>query len=354
MSDIRLFKGTDMAATRPVDWVVANGYLARGKVNLLVGAEGIGKSLWTVRAAAAVSSGVEWGPFDRIAEPEDVVIIATEDGWEDTLRPRLEVAQADLNRIHVLCANEDGTGTPMSGDLHVLFDSEIKPALVIVDSWIDTVSGSFSVKDAQKCRAALKPWKAYAAEKHAAALLVAHTNRSASESSRDTYGLSGALRQVARSALYAMEDPDTSALLVGPEKSNLGVKSPAQRFARAPYEWFPPTSDSDGTVACLDYLGPDALTISELVAESQRNKQDRPQKRTAEVDTWLLGVLANGRMRSKDLERLGLDAGFGSDKLRRARERLGVEAIREAGEWYVQLKTARMQDGVDGKMAAAR
>jgi hypothetical protein len=346
MSDvIKLHKGTDMALSRPVDWLLAPGYLARGKINLLVGAEGIGKSLWTIRAIAAVTKGEAWGPFTMISEPADVVMIATEDGWEDTIRPRLEVAQADLSRVYVLCASDDGTGSPVSSDLHVLSESDLTPALVVVDSWVDTVPGGLSLKDAQKCRAALKPWKSYAADKNAAVLLVAHTNRSDSESSRDTYGLSGALRQVARSALYALEDADTSALLVGPEKSNLGVKSPAQRFQRTPAEWFPPTSDNDGTVAVLDYLGPDTLTINELVATTQRDKQDRPQRKTSEIDSWLAGILSYGRLRSTELERLAKDAGFSAEKLRRARERLDVKAVRDDGVWYSELNMARRQDG---------
>ena len=53
-------------------------------------------------------------PFTSPSDPADAILIATEDGWEDTIRPRLEVASADLHRVHVLCANDDGTGTPPS------------------------------------------------------------------------------------------------------------------------------------------------------------------------------------------------------------------------------------------------
>ena len=50
MSTVQLRKASDMAESRPVLWRLAPGYLAAGKVNLLVGAEGIGKSLWAIRA----------------------------------------------------------------------------------------------------------------------------------------------------------------------------------------------------------------------------------------------------------------------------------------------------------------
>jgi hypothetical protein len=54
---IRLYRGTDMAESEPVSWRLAPGYLAAGKVNLLVGDEGIGKSLWTIRAIASITTG---------------------------------------------------------------------------------------------------------------------------------------------------------------------------------------------------------------------------------------------------------------------------------------------------------
>jgi hypothetical protein len=62
-------------------------------------------------------------------------LIATEDGWEDTIRPRLEVACADLERVHVLCADNDGTGTPtFPDDMSALWEREIEPSFVVVDA----------------------------------------------------------------------------------------------------------------------------------------------------------------------------------------------------------------------------
>jgi RecA-family ATPase len=98
VSTVRLHRASDMAESKPVVWRLAPGYLAAGKVNLLVGAEGIGKSLWSIRAVASITTGHPWGPFTSPSDPADAILIATEDGWEDTIRPRLEVASADLHR----------------------------------------------------------------------------------------------------------------------------------------------------------------------------------------------------------------------------------------------------------------
>src|SRR3984957_6225915 len=286
MSTVQLRKASGMAQSRPLLWRLAPGYLAAGKVNLLVGAEGIGKSLWAIRAVASITTGTPWGPFTIGNGPADAVLIATEDGWEDTIRPRLEVAGADLDRLHVLCVDEDGTGTPtFPDDMPVLQDNEIAPSLVVVDAWIDTVAGGLQVKDAQKAREAVGPWKKYAAKTGAAVLLVTHTNRQESQDIRNTYGLSGALRQVARSTMYALEDPDTEALIVGPDKSNLGAKGVAHWFAKTPVKHFAATTNSDGTVALLESIADDHRSVQEVVAKQA--DAARPASKTDEIDLWL-------------------------------------------------------------------
>jgi RecA-family ATPase len=234
MSDDRpsLRRATDMKESQPVSWLLAPNYLVAGRINLLVGEEGCGKSAWGIRAIATVTTGKPWGPFTIAGDARDAVIIATEDGWQDTVRPRLEAAGADLSKVHVFSVSDDGEGVPaFPSDMERLRASGVRPALVVVDSWVDTVQGGLMLKDPQNARKALVPWKEYAAMTGAAVVLVAHTNRIATGNARDTYGLSGALRQAVRSAIYAMRDAETGDLLVGPEKSNTGKTDvPAQRF----------------------------------------------------------------------------------------------------------------------------
>lgn len=336
MSTVQLHKASDMALSKPVLWRLAPGYLAAGKVNLLVGAEGIGKSLWAIRATASITTGIPWGPFTVGGRPADAILIATEDGWEDTVRPRLEVAGADLDRLHVLCVDEDGTGTPtFPEDMPVLQDNEVAPSLVVVDAWIDTVAGGLQVKDTQKARQAVSPWKKYAAKSGAAVLLVTHTNRQESQDIRNTYGLSGGLRQVARSTMYALEDPGTEALIVGPDKSNLGAKGVAHWFAKTPVKHFAATTNSDGTVALLDSIGDDHRSIQDVLAE--QTDAARPVPKTNAIDLWLKEILSDGPLPSTELLAIANDQGYSQDQLRGARERLGVKPIREGSKWMASL-----------------
>jgi AAA domain len=336
MTAVQLRKASDMTESRPVLWRLAPGYLAAGKVNLLVGAEGIGKSLWAIRAASSITTGTPWGPFTIGNDPADAVLIATEDGWEDTVRPRLEVAGADLDRLHIVCVDEDGTGTPtFPEDMPVLRDNKVVPSLVVVDAWIDTVAGGLQVKDTQKARQAVSPWKEYAGKSGAAILLVTHTNRQEGQEIRNTYGLSGGLRQVARSTMYALEDPDTKALIVGPDKSNLGAKGVAHWFDKTPVRHFEPTADSDGTVALLESLWDDDRSIQDLLAE--QSDSPRPARKTSAIDLWLKEALADGPVLSTELSEMASGEGYTEHQLRGARERLDTKPVRIGAKWGVSL-----------------
>ena len=215
----RRWPALDLQPAAQPRWL-AKGRLPRAAVSLLIGDEGIGKSLLWVWIAAAVSTGAalpEFGIPER--DPGLVIIIVTEDDWRDTVRPRLEVAKADLAMIEVICTESDGSGSPIfPRDMHLL-GADPKPVLVVADAWLDTVTSTLTVRDPQQARQALHPWKEVATITDAAVMLICHTNRVATPSARDRYGITGELRKKARMSLFAQRDEDSGHLIVGPEKS---------------------------------------------------------------------------------------------------------------------------------------
>src|SRR5687767_15131508 len=86
-----------------LQWLWPNR-LPLGKLALLDGDPGLGKSLVALDLCARLSSGRSFpdpsGPLPL--SPEHVIIVPGEDNEHDTLRPRLEKLQADLSRIHIL------------------------------------------------------------------------------------------------------------------------------------------------------------------------------------------------------------------------------------------------------------
>ena len=74
----------------------------RGKVGFIAGDPGLGKSQIAAYIAATVSTGGDW-PFDEgTARRGDVIYITAEDGAAETIRPRLEAAGANLDRVHII------------------------------------------------------------------------------------------------------------------------------------------------------------------------------------------------------------------------------------------------------------
>lgn len=98
------------------------GWLARGKLHLLAGAPGTGKTTIAVSIAATVSAGGRW-PDGTAGEHGDVLIWSGEDGVADTLLPRLMVAGGYPGRVHFVdgvCEHEKARPFDPSTDMPAL------------------------------------------------------------------------------------------------------------------------------------------------------------------------------------------------------------------------------------------
>ena len=85
----------------PINWLWP-GRIAKGKISLIAGHPGLGKSQVTISIAATVSTGGLW-PVDNVpAEVGNVVFLSAEDDIADTLKPRLLASGADTERIQVI------------------------------------------------------------------------------------------------------------------------------------------------------------------------------------------------------------------------------------------------------------
>lgn len=108
--------------SRPVQWLW-EGRIPLGKVTLLDGEPGAGKSLLALDLAARVSRGGAM-PLTRVKEggPANVLLYNDDDNLADTVRPRLEAAGADLTRIR--CTD---------GEITLADALDLRPALIVLD-----------------------------------------------------------------------------------------------------------------------------------------------------------------------------------------------------------------------------
>src|SRR5262245_18136862 len=95
---------------RQIDWLWHN-WIAIGKVSVLAGDGGQGKSTILCDLAARETTGQVWPDGTTGGEPGEVIILAAEDDVEDTLAPRLIAAGADMERvfnIRAVCTADGG------------------------------------------------------------------------------------------------------------------------------------------------------------------------------------------------------------------------------------------------------
>ncbi len=111
-TSVTLVRASDLTP-KPVRWLWP-GWLARGKMHIIGGQPGAGKTTLAMAKAAIVSRGGRW-PDGSHSPLGDIVIWSGEDDPEDTLVPRLKTSGADMTRIHFV-------GDTMEGNKRRPFD----------------------------------------------------------------------------------------------------------------------------------------------------------------------------------------------------------------------------------------
>ncbi|MBW0274302.1 hypothetical protein ATM97_16975 [Nocardia sp. MH4] len=286
---VRVWNALDMDTSRQIEWIAAQR-LPENSVCYMLGAEGIGKSLFLVWLTALLTTGKPSPEFGMPArDPQTVVWVITEDDWVMVARPRMELAGVDLAHVRVICADQDGSGAPeFPRDIGRVSEAVADgAALVIVDAWADTLPGGLSVRDPQQARQALHPWKDLATRAGVSVLLSGHTNREKGGNVRNAYGMTGEIRKKARMTMLAQADPDEQGVLtIGPEKSNLAPAVPASRFRIEAVQVFEPTPTSDGMVPRLVWIGDSEHSARDLFTAAAEDEQEDRRDRS-EAEMWL-------------------------------------------------------------------
>ena len=90
----------------PINWLW-KGRIAKGKLTIIAGNPGLGKSQLTANITAIVTNGAKWPVDGTTCTQGGVVILSAEDTPEDTIRPRLEAAGAKLENVFIIDAIEE-------------------------------------------------------------------------------------------------------------------------------------------------------------------------------------------------------------------------------------------------------
>jgi putative DNA primase/helicase len=311
------------------------GRIALGRITLLVGRPGGGKSFLTCDLAARISTGAAWPCGELDAAPHgDTLLIAAEDDPADTIAPRLIAAGANLHRVHLLKAAKlveaDGKETAVAFDLsnvELIRDALAKMPeckLVVIDPIGSYLGGRVDAHRENEVRAVLAPLAALAREKGVAVLLVCHTRKATADFADDTILGSRAFVGLARQVLHLSADTnDRDRKLLLPGKSNLCAPPAglAFRMVESPpltrLEWEPEPLEG--------FHADDAMTAEG--GGTARGQQ--PVVRSAAKE-WLSHLLAAGPVAVAEVKAAVQAAGLSWSTVRRAQEDLGVTSRKRA------------------------
>lgn len=317
-------------APERVEWLWRQR-IPRGKITLLAGDPGVGKSYASLAIAAAVTQGCAL-PDGDVIEPSTVLLWNGEDGPGDTIRPRAEACGVNLNRCLVIKGEREHSERFDLGSVDALRRTiaNTNAALVVIDPLAALLAGVDSYKDAD-IRAALQPLADCAHEAGAAFLVVMHLRKA--EAERALYRVGGSIGFVglARSVLLCAADPEDGRRAIAPIKSNLSA-------APNPVEY---SIDGEGR---FWWRG----TTSELTAEHLlRPVRQSHAGAVDEAEQFLREVLANGPRPAREVEILREERMLSVASVKRARDRLGVVAKKyggSKGSWLLSLSGKDAQD----------
>lgn len=120
---MKLIKMNEVEAKK-VEWLWYP-YIPYGKITLIQGDPGDGKTTFVLAVAALLTNGKPMPECKDTAEPVTVIYQTAEDGLSDTIKPRLEEVGADCSRVIVIDESEQAL---------TLSDERIEQAIIKVNA----------------------------------------------------------------------------------------------------------------------------------------------------------------------------------------------------------------------------
>lgn len=319
----------------PVKWLWP-GYVAGGKLHILAGQPGTGKTTIALSVAATITRGGYW-PDGQRAERGSVLIWSGEDDPLDTLMPRLMAAKADLDRAYLVgdvCNAGGKRAFDPAHDMTTLLlaaEAFTDLRLLVIDPVVSAVAGD-SHKNAET-RRALQPLVEFAQRTGAAVWGISHFSKGTA--GRDPLErLSGSLafgamaRLVFGAAARKTDDGGEERVFVR-IKSNIGPDGGGFAYSLE-------FDDLDNGVTGSKVIWGEAITAHarDILAECEA-QPDEERTATDEAEEWLLEVLRPGPSSAGEIQKQARQAGISEKALRRARERLGIKPRKRdfAGGW---------------------
>lgn len=316
-TELKLINMSDVQAEE-IKWLWYP-FIAYGKMTIVQGDPGDGKSTLVLNIAAKLSRGERLEPEMNIDKPVNVIYQTAEDGLADTVKPRLEQAGADCSRISIIDESEKSLS---------MIDERIEKAIIaaeagllILDPIQAYLGGGTDMNRANEARELTKRLGGIAERTGCAIVLIGHMNKGS--------GAKAAYRGIGSIDFFAVA---RSVMLVGRIEGQPDMRAVIQiKNNLAPFghpKAFELTQDG------FHWIGDYEITADEVLGGMV------PKASKLEIAKQFLRERsgANVMILSTEIIELAAQEGISKRTLEAAKKELKIDAKKINSRWYWDLR----------------
>ena len=300
---VKIIRMSDVELT-PVEWLW-KPYLPFGKLSVLQGNPGEGKTYFAMHLAAACTNGKLLPNMERM-EPFNVIYQTAEDGLGDTVKPRLIEAGADLDRVLVI--DDSDVQLTLSDERIEKAIIENNARLVIIDPIQAYLGADVDMNRANEVRPIFMRLGQVAQRTGCAILLIGHLNKAAGMQSLQRGLGSIDIAAAVRSVMFIGKlKHDPSMRILTHEKSSLAPPGASLAFS---------LGDEGG----FRWVGEYDITADEMLSGIEPQRETKTQQ----AKDLICALLAGGKqVLSEDIDKAALERGIPGRTVRDAKRELG-------------------------------